>query len=108
MPSTPPVDKREQARHIAPRAEHHHRDIHGGTARAAVFGVSDGLVSNISLSLGVASVVLGAIAAILVGAALARFTGRSVLFSASRQLLIAAVAASVTFGIGSAVGVSTG
>ncbi len=34
--------------------EHHHRNISGGTARAAVFGVSDGLVSNVSLILGVA------------------------------------------------------
>src|SRR3954465_12314862 len=39
---------------LAPRPEHHHRDISGGTARAAVFGVSDGLVSNVSLILGVA------------------------------------------------------
>lgn len=34
--------------------EHHHRDLSGGGARAAVFGVSDGLVSNASLILGVA------------------------------------------------------
>ncbi len=34
--------------------EHHHRDIQGGGARAAVFGVSDGLVSNTSLILGIA------------------------------------------------------
>ena len=34
--------------------DHHHRDIQGGTARAAVFGISDGLVSNVSLILGVA------------------------------------------------------
>lgn len=34
--------------------EHHHRDIQGGSARAAVFGVSDGLVSNMGLILGVA------------------------------------------------------
>jgi VIT1/CCC1 family predicted Fe2+/Mn2+ transporter len=34
--------------------EHHHRDVQGGTARAAVFGVSDGLVSNMGLILGVA------------------------------------------------------
>ena len=34
--------------------EHHHRDISGGATRAAVFGVSDGLVSNASLILGVA------------------------------------------------------
>jgi VIT1/CCC1 family predicted Fe2+/Mn2+ transporter len=38
-----------------PTFEHHHRDIRGGTARAAVFGVSDGLVSNVSLILGVAA-----------------------------------------------------
>ena len=37
-----------------PSAEHHHRDVRGGAARAAVFGVSDGLVSNIALILGVA------------------------------------------------------
>lgn len=33
----------------------HHRDISGGGARAAVFGVSDGLVSNVALVLGVAA-----------------------------------------------------
>src|SRR5438105_8643997 len=38
-----------------PAFEHHHRDIRGGTARAAVCGVSDGLVSNFSLILGVAA-----------------------------------------------------
>jgi vacuolar iron transporter family protein len=32
----------------------HHRDVTGGAARAAVFGVSDGLVSNLGLILGVA------------------------------------------------------
>ncbi len=39
---------------IAPSPEHHHRDITGGRERAAVFGASDGLVSNVSLILGVA------------------------------------------------------
>jgi len=39
---------------IQPSIEHHHRDIQTGSARAAVFGVSDGLVSNVSLILGVA------------------------------------------------------
>jgi VIT1/CCC1 family predicted Fe2+/Mn2+ transporter len=34
--------------------ESHHRDIQGGAARAAVLGVSDGLVTNVSLILGVA------------------------------------------------------
>ncbi len=38
------------------RAEihHQHRPVSGGAARAAVFGVSDGLVSNVSLILGFA------------------------------------------------------
>ena len=35
-----------------PIQEHHHRDIRGGSARAAVFGISDGLVTNVSLILG--------------------------------------------------------
>lgn len=34
--------------------EHHHRDLSGGGLRAAVFGISDGLVSNAALILGVA------------------------------------------------------
>jgi len=38
---------------VAP-PERHHRDIQGGAARAAVLGVSDGLVTNVSLILGVA------------------------------------------------------
>src|SRR5580704_15345402 len=33
---------------------HQHRDIRGGGARAAIFGVSDGLVTNVSLVLGIA------------------------------------------------------
>ncbi len=33
---------------------HSHRDLQGGGARAAVFGVSDGLVSNVALILGMA------------------------------------------------------
>ena len=39
---------------LAPTPERHHRDVTGGAARAAVFGVSDGLVSNVGLILGVA------------------------------------------------------
>lgn len=39
---------------------HQHRDITGGSARAAVFGVSDGLVSNVGLILGVAGAAPGA------------------------------------------------
>ncbi len=33
---------------------HSHRDVQGGLARATVFGVSDGLVSNVALILGIA------------------------------------------------------
>jgi VIT1/CCC1 family predicted Fe2+/Mn2+ transporter len=47
-------------RELAPGVERHHRDIQGGRARAAVFGVSDGLVSNVSLILGVAGADPGA------------------------------------------------
>src|SRR5687768_17120569 len=38
----------------APTHPEHHRSVQGGAARAAVFGVSDGLVSNMGLILGVA------------------------------------------------------
>jgi VIT1/CCC1 family predicted Fe2+/Mn2+ transporter len=38
----------------------HHRDLRGGGFRAAIFGVSDGLVSNISLVLGTAAAHPGA------------------------------------------------
>jgi VIT1/CCC1 family predicted Fe2+/Mn2+ transporter len=52
--------RNRDAAQIAPRPEHHHREIDRGTARAAVFGVSDGLVSNVSLILGVAGASPGA------------------------------------------------
>lgn len=54
------------------------------------------------------SLVLSMVAAGAVGVALASFTGRSMWKSAGRQVLIAAVAASVTFAVGSIVGVQTG
>ena len=37
-----------------PVAENHHRNVQGGAVRAGVFGMSDGLVSNVGLVLGVA------------------------------------------------------
>jgi VIT1/CCC1 family predicted Fe2+/Mn2+ transporter len=52
--------RNRDAADIGPRPEHHHRDIDSGRARAAVFGVSDGLVSNVSLILGVAGANPGA------------------------------------------------
>ncbi len=47
----------ETAEHTHAHAHmvHRHRDVAGGTARAAVFGISDGLVSNVALILGVAA-----------------------------------------------------
>ena len=39
---------------MSPSMVHRHRDVQGGSARAAVFGVSDGLVSNVALILGFA------------------------------------------------------
>lgn len=56
----------------------------------------------------VASIVLGALAALSVGGAVGRFSDRSIVRGALRQLLIAAVAAAITFGIGRLVGISTG
>ncbi|MGI9644350.1 MAG: VIT1/CCC1 transporter family protein [Ilumatobacteraceae bacterium] len=54
---------------------HRHRDVSGGSARAAVFGISDGLVSNVALILGVAaadasrsSVLVAGVAGLLAGA----------------------------------------
>ena len=34
--------------------EEEHRDLSGGVQRAAIFGISDGLVTNVSLILGFA------------------------------------------------------
>ncbi len=55
---------------------HRHRDVTGGTVRATVFGISDGLVSNVALILGVAaaastrsSVLVAGVAGLLAGAA---------------------------------------
>lgn len=73
--------------------EHSHRDVGGGQARAAVFGVSDGLVSNASLILGVAGAdagrdfVLVAGLAGLVAGAISMAAGEWVSVQAQRELL---------------------
>ena len=59
-----------------------------------------------NLSLGI-SAALSALVLSAVGASLSLFTGRSPVLSALRMLALAAVAASVTYGIGRLVGVST-
>jgi vacuolar iron transporter family protein len=53
-PSRSPSGPNDTPRVPSVHPEHHHRNIQGGSARAAVFGVSDGLVSNMGLILGVA------------------------------------------------------
>lgn len=76
-----------------PPHEHHHRKVQGGAARAAVFGVSDGLVSNVSLILGVAGastssgVVRLAGLAGLVGGAFSMASGEYVSMKAQTELL---------------------
>jgi VIT1/CCC1 family predicted Fe2+/Mn2+ transporter len=55
----------------------------------------------------IASVIIGAIAALALGAAIGAMSGRSVLSTALRQLAVAAIAAAVTYGVGSLLGVST-
>jgi VIT1/CCC1 family predicted Fe2+/Mn2+ transporter len=52
----------------------------------------------------VASVVLGGVAALVVGVVLASFTERPMMKTAVRQLLVTAVAAGVTYGVGRAIG----
>jgi VIT1/CCC1 family predicted Fe2+/Mn2+ transporter len=73
--------------------EHHHRNISGGGARAAVFGISDGLVSNVSLILGMAgahasagSVRLAGIAG-LIGGAFSMASGEYVSMRAQSELM---------------------
>jgi VIT1/CCC1 family predicted Fe2+/Mn2+ transporter len=79
--------------HHASSARSHHRDLQGGVARAAVFGVSDGLLTNISLILGVAgaspppAVVLLAGLAGLVAGAFSMAAGEFVSMSAQSELL---------------------
>jgi VIT1/CCC1 family predicted Fe2+/Mn2+ transporter len=77
----------------------------GAFALGAVLPLIPWLVSRGTGAV-VASVVVGAVAALGVGAALAVFTHRSWWWSSVRQLLISAVAAAVTYGVGSLVGVS--
>ncbi len=49
------VEEQDHHHHMV----HNHRDVQGGSARAAIFGVSDGLVSNVALILGVAAASTG-------------------------------------------------
>ena len=76
-----------------PPPEKHHRNIQGGTARAAVFGVSDGLVSNVAIVLGFAgasptpALVRLAGMAGLIGGAVSMAAGEYVSMTAQAELL---------------------
>jgi VIT1/CCC1 family predicted Fe2+/Mn2+ transporter len=78
---------------VAPAPEHHHRDITGGRERAAVFGASDGLVSNVSFILGVAGASPGPgvvrLAGLvgLIGGAVSMAAGEYVSMKAQSELL---------------------
>ena len=78
---------------VPPPPEPHHRNIGGGTARAAVFGISDGLVSNVALILGVAGASPGAgvvrLAGLagLIGGAVSMAAGEWVSMTAQAELL---------------------
>ena len=82
-PATPPP----------PPPEKHHRDIQGGTARAAVFGISDGLVSNVAIVLGFAGANPGAglirLAGLtgLIGGAVSMSAGEYISMKAQGELL---------------------
>ncbi len=79
--------------HVTAHRPEHHRDVQGGAARAAVFGVSDGLLTNVSLILGVAGahpaagVVRLAGLAGLVAGAFSMAAGEFVSMSAQRELI---------------------
>ena len=76
-----------------PPPEPHHRNITGGAARAAVFGISDGLVSNVALILGVAGASPGAgvvrLAGLagLIGGAVSMAAGEWISMTAQAELL---------------------
>jgi VIT1/CCC1 family predicted Fe2+/Mn2+ transporter len=73
--------------------DHHHRNVQGGGARAAVFGVADGLVTNVSLILGFAganagpSVVRLAGISLMIAGAFSMASGEWTSMSAQRELL---------------------
>ncbi len=72
---------------------HHHRDVRGGGARAAVFGISDGLVTNVSLVLGMAGanpggpIVRLAGVACLVAGSFSMAAGEYLSMTAQRELM---------------------
>jgi len=102
---------------VVARYEGRHRAVGGNALRAAVLGANDGLVSNLSLVMGVAgaamservllaSIGASAAALFLIGAGITLLTGRSVIFSGARSLVIGLGAAGLTWALGRLVGVT--
>src|SRR5919202_2323554 len=91
--ASPPAEQPRPATDLPPPPEPHHRNIQAGAARAAVFGVSDGLVSNVALVLGVAGahpvagfVRLAGLAG-LIGGAVSMAAGEYISMRAQAELL---------------------
>ena len=89
---SPPIVRRAEGRGAHESGEQH-RDVTGGAARAAVFGVSDGLLTNVSLILGVAGagpaagvVRLAGVAGLLAGA-FSMAAGEYISMSAQSELI---------------------
>ncbi len=80
------------------RHDDHHRDVQGGGLRAAVFGASDGLVSNVLLIIGLAgadasgSVVRAAGTAGLLAGAISMSSGEYVSVKAQNELVESEIA----------------
>jgi vacuolar iron transporter family protein len=87
------VDRRRQPPQHDHPDQHQHRDVRGGGARAAVFGVSDGLVTNVSLVLGIAganpggSIVRLAGVAGLIAGSFSMAAGEYLSMTAQRELM---------------------
>jgi vacuolar iron transporter family protein len=92
-------------------------DAPGSAVKAAIFSFVSFAIGAIlpllpwfftqGTSAVIASVVIGGLAALGLGAMIGSFAGRSIWKTALRQLAVAAVAAGVTYGVGSLLGVST-
>jgi VIT1/CCC1 family predicted Fe2+/Mn2+ transporter len=76
-------------------------------AIGAILPVLPWFVSS-GVSATTASVLLSGVGLFSLGALITVFTGRSALFSGTRMLTLGLVAAAITYGIGTAIGVSTG
>jgi VIT1/CCC1 family predicted Fe2+/Mn2+ transporter len=83
----------EMSRRSGGVAEHWHRSAGGGTLRATIFGISDGLVSNLSLVMGFAGaqadakfLLLAGLSGLLAGAS-SMAAGEYVSMKAQRELL---------------------